>query len=107
MWPREELAGRRVEHRAPAEREHSVVRGQRLAHGLRLQRAEVRLAVVDEDVGDGAALGGLDVGVGVAGADVPGGGEQLGDRGLAGAHRADEHDPAAGRTGHLNLRVSR
>ena len=92
----EELAGRRVEDRAAAEGEHAGVRGQRLADGLRLQGAEVRLAVVDEDVGDAAALGGLEVGVGVAGVDAPGGGEQLGDRGLAGAHRADEHGPAVG-----------
>ena len=71
-----------------------------------LESAEVLLAGVDEDVGDGAALGRLDVGVGVPRGRAPGRGEQGGDCRLARAHRADEHHDGSGHR-HLNLSVSR
>ena len=100
----EQVAGGRVEHRSPAERQHAVVGGERLGDRLALQVAEVRLAGVHEDVGDRAPLERLDVGVGVARSDAPGVGQQRADGGLAGAHRADEHDrePVT-----VNLSVSR
>ena len=72
----QQLAGGRVEDRAAAERQDAVVGGQRLGHRLALEVAEVRLAGLHEDVGDRAPLRGLDVGVGVAGGDAPGVGEQ-------------------------------
>jgi hypothetical protein len=73
----EQLAGLLVEHRSPAEGEHAVVLGQRGGDGLALERAEVRLAVVDEDLGDRLAGGsGLDVVVGVAEGDAPALGQQ-------------------------------
>src|SRR6478609_10909004 len=99
----QELAGAGVEHRSPAQRQDAVVGGQRRGDRLALQAPELGLAGVHEDVGDRAALGRLDVLVGVADGDVPGLGQEPGDRGLAGPHRADQHDAWA----HLNLSVSR
>ena len=91
--PGEQLAGGRVEHRSPAEREHTVVGRQRLGDGLALEVPKVRLAGVDEDVGDRAPLELLDVRIGVPRGHPPGLGEQRADGGLAGAHRPHEHDP--------------
>ena len=45
----------RVEHGAAADREHAVGGREGLGDRLRLQRPEVLLAGVDEDVGDSAA----------------------------------------------------
>ena len=61
--------GPRVAGRAtapPPSATHAVVLGERRGDRRALELAEARLAVVDEDVGDAAAGGGLDVGVGVA-----------------------------------------
>ena len=89
----EPLAGARVEHGAAAEREHAVVLGERRGDRGPLEGAEVRLAGVDEDVGDRAALGRLDVRVGVAERRRPSASaSRRADRGLAGAHRADQDD---------------
>ena len=82
----------RVDRRSPTERQHAVVLGHRAGHLGPLERPEGRLAVLDEDVGDRAALRGLDGGVGVVQRHP----QQLGQRGPHGAlarpGRPDEHD---------------
>ena len=50
--PREQPPGLAGQDRPAAEPEHAVVAGQGLRHRGPLQRAEGRLAVGDEDVGD-------------------------------------------------------
>ncbi len=81
-----------IEHGSPAEGEHAVVGGQGLSDGGTLQGAEDGLAVVDEDLGDLAPGGGLDVVVGVAHGRAQALGHQRADSRLAGAHRPDHHD---------------
>src|SRR5690606_19528676 len=95
----------RVQDRAAAEGEDAVVLGEGLTHGLLLQGAEGRLAVLDEDVGDGASLRGDDVLVRVPVAGAEPFGEQVPDGGLADAHRADEDEQRGG--GHRTVRWSR
>jgi hypothetical protein len=77
---------------APPQRQDAVVLRERRAHRALLDGAEGGLALVDEDVGDGPALGGDDVVVGVPVADPQPLGQQLPHRGLAHAHGADQHD---------------
>ena len=84
-----------VEDGAAAEREDAVVGGERVLDRALLQRAEVRLAVVDEDLGDLLAGGGLDVRVGVAEGDAELLGHQPADGGLAGAGGTDQDDDGA------------
>jgi hypothetical protein len=98
-------AGVLVEDRAAAEREDAVVLGERPPHGGLLDRPEGRLALVDEDLGDGPALLGDDVVVGVPVAHAEPLGEQLSDGGLAHPHRADQHDQR--HRAHRTTRLSR
>ena len=99
-------AGRRVQHGPATQREDALVLRERLRDRGGLEGSEVLLTGLHEDVGDGAALGRLDVGVGVADREPPRVGQQRSDGGLARAHRADEHDLGAG-LAHRNLSVSR
>jgi hypothetical protein len=65
-----------------------------------LQRAEVRLAVLDEDVGDGGAGSDLDVAVGVTESGAEGLGQRRPDGGLTRRRRSDEdHERPAHRIG--------
>ncbi len=71
--------------------------GQRSRDGLLLERAEVRLALVDEDVLDADALAGLDVLVGVTYADAEALAHDLRHGALACSGRSDEHGDRAQR----------
>jgi hypothetical protein len=68
------------------------VLGQREGDRSLLQRAEVRLAVLDEDVGDGGARADLDVAVGIAETGAQPFGQRRPDGGLPGRRRPDEDD---------------
>jgi hypothetical protein len=68
-------------------------------HGLVLQLAEHRLAVLDEDVGDRLARDGLDTGVGVDEVDAEPASQQLADGGLARAGRPDQDRGRRSRSG--------
>ncbi len=87
-------AGCRIQDGAAAEAEdpapESRRRRDRAGHGVPLERAERRLAVVDEDVADRLARDGLHAVVGVSEPDPEQGGEQRPDRGLSRAGRPDQ-----------------
>ena len=86
----EPLPGGRGQHRAAAEGQHAVVPGERAGDRLLLQRPEVLLAGVDEQVGDRGAGGGLDVGVGVPERQTQRGRDRCPDRRLARGRRPHE-----------------
>lgn len=65
--------------------------GQRLCR-LPLQLPKIRLALAGKDLGNGAALGGLDVLVGVHKPALQPFGQPTAHRGLSAAHHADEND---------------
>ena len=81
----------------------SGVAGQQPPHHPALALAELALAVAVEHLGDGAAGGLLDLGVGVAERQPEPRGQAAADRGLARAHQPDQHDGAAGRAGRAGL----
>ena len=95
-----------AQHGATTEGQDALVLGQGRGDGLLLQRAEVLLAVVDEDLLDRGAVSSLDVTVGVADVDAPATGQLVGDRRLAGTGRADQHHERPS-SGHANLRFDR
>src|SRR5690606_17099279 len=82
------------EHGAAAER-HDASTGERLAHDVALEGAEMRFAVLVEDVGDRSMRRHDDL-VGVGERYLKGSCDPLADAGLAGAHRADEDGEGAG-----------
>ena len=89
-------AGFRVHERAAAERQHQRVAREQAADHAAFAVAEGALAVAGEQLGDGAAGGQFDLGVGVAERQPESRGEAAADRGLAGAHQPDQHDAASG-----------
>jgi hypothetical protein len=99
----EQRLGRRVEHRATAERQHAVVVLQRPGDRCAFLGTEGGFTLVDEDVLDGLADPVLDEVVAVGEGDAQLGGHQLADGRLAGTHGADQDGPRS----HLNLSESR
>ena len=87
---------------AAAQREDAVMGVQGSGHRLRLARPEVGLALVDEDLGHRATLGGLDILVGVACRRPPGPGEQPRDGGLASARWPGDHPDRGPFRAHTN-----
>ena len=83
-----------------------IVAGERPVHRPLLDGAEGGLALVDEDVGDAAALLGHDVLVGVPESAAQPFGQQRAHGRLADAHRADQDDPRTA-TAHRTTRFSR
>ena len=84
-----------VHQRAATEREHGGRSVDQLPHDLGLERAERRLLARGEEVDDRAPAA-LDLGVGVEERSAQGGRDGRPERGLAGAHEADEGDVALG-----------
>jgi hypothetical protein len=88
------VLGSGVEHGAAAER-HDAPAGERVVHDVTLEAAEVRFAVLVEDVGDGTVRGHDDlIGVGEVNLESPR--HALADTGLARSHRPDEDGERGG-----------
>src|SRR4051812_13335597 len=81
-----------VQHSTASEAQDAAVLVERTVDGLRLERAEGFLTIVEEDVSHGLAGLGLDVGVCVAEADAEALGDQLPDRRLACTWWSDQDD---------------
>ena len=64
-------------------------------------------AEAGEQLGDAAAGGLFDLGIGVAEGQAEAEGEPAADGGLAGAHQADQHQAAAGEAGREVARAGR
>ena len=92
----EQRAGGRAHHRSSAEGQHAGVLRQGAGDGRLLQRAEVRLPLGDEQIGDRAAGSGLDVGVGVPEGDAERPRHRRPDGGLARRRRTDEDQQGCG-----------
>ncbi len=93
----------RVHEGAATECQDHRIAGQQAADHPALTVAERRLAITCEQFGDGAARGQLDLLVGVAKRQAQARGQAAPDRRLAGAHKADQYDAAAGdRVGNWN-----
>lgn len=86
---REQLPRGRLRHGTTAEGDHPAL-GQRLGDGGALEVAEVRLPVLLEDGGDGPVRGD-DALVGVDEGDAEPTRDASSDAGLAGGHRAHQH----------------
>ena len=97
----DQSTGLGIHERAAAERQNRALALQQTGDHLALLDAERRLADLGEDVRDGRAGGGLDRRIGVLERPAERPRQAASDRGLAGAHHADQHDrPVERRRGH-------
>src|SRR5699024_5844720 len=89
------LLGGRIHHGPAAQCEHTVVTTQSPQHGGMFLSAEVLLALVEENIGDGPGLSGLDIGIGVPVGHLPELRQQAAHRGFTRSRWADEDQPGA------------
>ncbi len=82
----------RVHERAPAEGQHHRPAREKPANDPPLAVAEGLLAIAREQLGDGAAGGGLDLHIGIAERQAEPSREPAPDRGLAGTHQPYQHN---------------
>ena len=89
--PAQRLLRAGVQDRPPAQRDDAVELAQHAQHRLVLERPEGRLALGEEDLGNGHAGDALHLIVGVEEGQAQRMGDERAHRGLAGPGRADEH----------------
>src|SRR5262249_17426957 len=90
----EQPAVRFGDHYPAAGRKHDAVERGELGHRLHFARAKARFALDLEDIPYAYAAAALDLHVGIEKTQLQGAREHAPDRGLAGAHQADEVDVA-------------